>query len=141
MRIQDSDTDAPPCREHERSLPRRAPVCPAGRHRDLRSGAGADSSCLNSWLTPAVSFELVVQCHAVDAQNLSSTRLIPAGGLERSQDVRLLNFIQTLRSTVRNRIGLKDKVRFADLRFLGHHHRPFDGIFKLANVAGPWLLL
>jgi hypothetical protein len=62
--------------------------------------------------------------------------LIAPAFLQHGENVCPLYIFERTGSGFRDRQAQR-KILLANLRFLGHHHRPFDSILKLTHVAGP----
>src|SRR5271165_1185696 len=90
---------------------------------------------------PAVAFQLVMQRHAVDAKHVGGAALIAVAFVEHAEDVGAFDFVQRLAGDCGRSLRLENKILLLQLRLVRDHHGAFDGVFELANVAHPGLLL
>src|SRR6266498_5061652 len=110
----------------------------------LRSAAtGAASSGFNGSPCPTVFLELVVKCDAVNPQFLRGPALIVPAFLENPQDIRTLDFVQSLTpiATICRRLRFENEILLSQTRLLRDHHGALYSVLQFANIARPRLLL
>src|SRR5438034_10865550 len=92
-----------------------------------------------------VAAQLAIQRGGIDAEYLGGARLVAALALQYPGDVRALDHVegrvrvrpighQWLGSTLGELVGQRREI---DRRRLAEHHGALEGVFELADVAGP----
>src|SRR5688572_5657981 len=108
----------------------------------LRRGGGALRCAL---ILDVVLLHLAVERRPVQAQDLRGFLLVPVGALQGLQDRHFLDLRQRAMRRDRELLSRRSafladslrKIGGDDLTRLADEHRPLDGIFQLAHVAGP----